>query len=66
MEENDGDDGEPLEIFRWEFTEDVKKQFLVENLEYLEKIENDLLIRLDSNKNDREAIDEISRVGGSL
>ncbi|MDD4843904.1 MAG: Hpt domain-containing protein [Anaerotignum sp.] len=37
LEENNGADGEPLENFRCEFTEDVKEQFLVENLEHLEK-----------------------------
>jgi len=46
--------------------EGVKEQFLLENLEHIERIENDLLIRLDSNQNDMEAINEIFRAVHSV
>lgn len=54
------------EEFKNELAEDMKEQFLLESSEHLEKIENDLLIRLDSNKNDREAINEIFRAVHSI
>lgn len=56
----------PFDNVQSGFAEDVREQFLIENSEHLEKIENDLLIRLDSNKNDRESIDELFRVVHSI
>lgn len=42
-------------------TENVKEQFIYESEEHLELIENDILIRLSNDKNDREAINEVFR-----
>lgn len=53
--------GEQPEEFKRELAEGIKEQFLFENYEHIERIENDLLIRLDANSNDREAINEIFR-----
>jgi len=66
LETDNGIEMSPLDGFQSGFAEDVKEQFLIENSEHLEKIENDLLIHLDSNKNDRESIDEIFRVVHSI
>lgn len=49
------------ESFQSKIAQDVKEQFIFENAEHLELIENDILIRLDKDKNDREAINEIFR-----
>ncbi|MBC3797699.1 chemotaxis protein CheA [Acetobacterium tundrae] len=74
-EENDlqeGIDGEEnldvllSEEFKGGLTEGIKEQFQIENLEHIEKIENELLIRLDSNSADREAVDEIFRAIHSI
>lgn len=54
------------EEFKKGLTEGVKEQFLFENTEHIEKIENDLLMRLDTNSNDREAINEIFRAVHSI
>lgn len=50
------------ESFQSRIAQDVKEQFIFENAEHLEQIENDILIRLDKDKNDGEAINEIFRV----
>jgi len=49
------------EEFKKVLTEGLKEQFLIENIEHIERIENDLLIRLDSNCDDKEAVNEIFR-----
>ncbi len=66
LEENNCIDVLLSENFKNGLVEGVKEQFVLENLEHLEKIENDLLIRLDSNNNDREAMDEIFRAVHSV
>lgn len=54
------------ENFQNELAEDIKEQFLYENAEHLELIENNILIRLDIDKNDNEAINEIFRAIHSI
>ncbi|AWW26283.1 hypothetical protein DOZ58_06165 [Acetobacterium sp. KB-1] len=54
------------EDFKEELAAEIKEQFQIESLEHLEKIENELLMRLDSNSADREAVDEIFRTVHSL
>ena len=54
------------EEFKRRLAEGIKEQFLLENSEHIERIENDLLIRLDSNSDDREAIIEIFRAVHSV
>jgi two-component system chemotaxis sensor kinase CheA len=54
------------EEFKNELAEGIKEQFLLENTEHIERIENDLLIRLDSNSDDREAIAEIFRTAHNI
>lgn len=54
------------ENFQAGLTQEVKEQFIVESTEHLEQLENDILIRLDSNENDREAINEIFRIIHSI
>lgn len=49
------------EDFKEGLSEGIREQFLFENTEHIEKIENDLLIRLDNNNEDREAISEVFR-----
>lgn len=66
LEENNGSDILMSEEFKNGLAEGVKEQFLLENSEHLEKIENDLLIRLDGNKNDNKAIDELFRAVHSI
>ncbi|MBU3188923.1 chemotaxis protein CheA [Clostridium bowmanii] len=44
----------------------IKEQFLIESTENIERMENDLLIRLDTTSNDREAINEIFRAVHSI
>ncbi|HPU62651.1 MAG TPA: chemotaxis protein CheA [Mobilitalea sp.] len=46
--------------------EDVREQFVFENAEHLELIENNILIRLDNDNNDKESINEIFRVVHSI
>jgi len=50
------------EEFKRELADGIKEQFLLENTEHIENIENDLLMRLDTNSDDMEAISEIFRV----
>ncbi|HPU58117.1 MAG TPA: Hpt domain-containing protein, partial [Candidatus Avimonas sp.] len=47
-------------------TEGIREQFLVECTEHIEKIENDLLLRLDSNSGDREAVNGMFRAVHSI
>lgn len=54
------------EAFRSNLADGVKEQFLPESMEHIERIENDLLIRLDSNHEDREALHEIFRAVHSI
>ena len=54
------------EEFKKGLMEDIKEQFLVENTEHIERIENDLLIRLDTNCNDSDAVNEIFRAVHSI
>ncbi|WP_373484598.1 ATP-binding protein [Acetobacterium sp.] len=54
------------EEFKCGLEEGIHEQFQLENLEHIEKIENDLLMRLDSNSADREAINEIFRAVHSI
>ena len=49
------------EEFKRGLAEGIKEQFILENSEHIENIENDILIHLDANSNDREAINEIFR-----
>lgn len=46
--------------------EGIREQFLLETMEHIDKIENELLMRLDSNSDDREAINEIFRLIHSI
>lgn len=66
LKENNSSDILLSEEFKSELAEDIKEQFLIENSEHLEKIENELLIRLDSNKNDKDAINELFRAVHSI
>lgn len=52
--------------FKRGLSEGIKEQFVLENTEHIERIENDLLMRLDSNSDDREAISEIFRTVHSI
>ncbi|HOQ07280.1 MAG TPA: chemotaxis protein CheA [Clostridiales bacterium] len=54
------------EEFRKGLSEGIREQFLLESTEHIERIENDLLIRLDTNNGDREAINEIFRAVHSI
>lgn len=56
----------PSEEFNSNLTEGIKEQYLLEGTEHVEKIGNDLLMRLDSNSDDREAISEIFRIVHSI
>jgi len=48
--------------FKRGLADGIREQFLLENTEHIEKIENDLLMRLDTNSDDMEAVSEILRV----
>jgi two-component system chemotaxis sensor kinase CheA len=52
--------------FKIELLEGMKEQFLFENFEHIERIENDILIHLNSNSDDREVINEIFRAVHSI
>lgn len=52
--------------FKGELSAGIKEQFQIENLEHIERIENELLMRLDSDSTDREAVDEIFRAVHSI
>jgi len=54
------------EEFKKGLTEEIREQFVLENMEHIERIENDLLMRLDSNSDDREALSEIFRAIHSI
>ncbi|PKM75612.1 MAG: hypothetical protein CVU92_00375 [Firmicutes bacterium HGW-Firmicutes-17] len=54
------------EEFKSGLEKDITEQFQLENLDHIEKIENDLLMRLDRNGADREAINEIFRAIHSI
>jgi len=54
------------EEFKRGLSEQIREQFLLENTEHIEKIENDLLIRLDTNSGDKEAVSEIIRTVHSI
>lgn len=54
------------EEFKRELSEGMKEQFLIENAEHIERVENDYLIRLDSNSEDKEAMNEIFRAVHSI
>jgi two-component system chemotaxis sensor kinase CheA len=47
-------------------TEDIRQQFLLENTEYFDMLENNLLIRLDNDHYDLEAVNEVFRVIHSM
>jgi len=49
------------EEFAKDLTDGIKEQFLLESTEHIELIENDLLIRLDSDGDDREAVADLFR-----
>lgn len=59
-------DARPAENLQVKMADDVKEQFTFEVAEHLEIIENDMLIRLDNDKRDREAINEIFRAVHSI
>jgi len=76
-EPEDGDQGEALheeigldvlqtEEFKRNLAEGMKEQFLLECTEHIEQIENNLLIKLDRNGDDREAINELFRAVHSI
>lgn len=44
----------------------IKEQFILENTEHIQELESNILIRLDSNENDSEAIHEIFRIAHSI
>jgi len=54
------------EEFKVGLSEDIKEQFFIESIEHIEQIENDLIIRLDTDNDDREAINEIFRAVHSI
>lgn len=54
------------EEFKSGLAEGIQEQFQLESLEHIEKIENDLLMRLDSNSSDSEAMNEIFRAVHSV
>lgn len=49
------------EEFKVGLANGMKEQFIIESTEHIERIENDLLIRLDNDGDNREAINEIFR-----
>jgi len=49
------------EEFKGKLAEEMKEQFILENTEYIERIENQLLIQLENNGDDRNVIHEIFR-----
>lgn len=49
------------EEFKIELAEGMKEQFLLESIEHIERIENELLIELDKNGDNRDAINDIFR-----
>jgi len=49
------------EEFKGKLAEEMKEQFILENIEYIERIENQLLIQLENNGDDKNAIHEIFR-----
>nr|WP_253201690.1 chemotaxis protein CheA [Clostridium sp. DSM 17811] len=49
------------EEFKVGLANGIKEQFIIESTEHIERMENDLLMRLDTNSDDREAINEIFR-----
>jgi two-component system chemotaxis sensor kinase CheA len=52
--------------FQNNLAEGMKEQFLLENWEHVERIENKLLIQLDRNGQDREAVNEMFRAVHSI
>ncbi|HEY5584581.1 MAG TPA: chemotaxis protein CheA, partial [Ruminiclostridium sp.] len=54
------------EEFKRGLAEGIKEQFLIESTEHIEHIENYLLIELDKNMNDKEAINEMFRAVHSI
>jgi len=52
--------------FKSNLAEGIKEQFFPENLEHIERIENQLLIHLDQHGNDREVIHEFFRLVHSI
>ncbi|MDI6706004.1 MAG: chemotaxis protein CheA, partial [Bacillota bacterium] len=54
------------EEFKSRLAEGMKEQFLLEGTEHVERIENQLLIQLDKNGNDKEAINEMFRAIHSI
>lgn len=54
------------EEFKRGLAEGIKEQFLIETSEHIERIENDLLIRLDTNSDNMEALHEIFRAVHSV
>ncbi|SHI85569.1 chemotaxis protein CheA [Lutispora thermophila] len=54
------------EKFKKDLAEGLREQFLLENAEHIDRIENDLLMRLDANSEDKEAADEIFRAVHSI
>ncbi|MCB2306206.1 chemotaxis protein CheA [Clostridium estertheticum] len=54
------------EEFKLGLANGIKEQFIIESTEHIERMENDLLMRLDTNSDDREAINEIFRAVHSV
>ena len=54
------------EEFKSRLAEGMKEQFLLEGAEHIERIENQLLIRLDTNGDDRDVIHEMFRAVHSI
>lgn len=54
------------ESFRSGMADDIREQFIFENVEHIELIENNILIRLDNDKTDMDAINEIFRAAHSI
>ncbi len=65
-EENTDMDVLQSDDFKIKLAEGIKEQFQQENLDHIDKIENNLLIRLDTNNDDKEAVNEIFRAVHSI
>jgi two-component system chemotaxis sensor kinase CheA len=70
-EEKAGQEGPELEIlqteeFKSKLAEGMKEQFLIESTEHVERIENQLLMQMDNDGDDKDAINEMFRSLHSL
>lgn len=65
-QETDGLEILQSEEFKRTLVEGMREQFLLENIEHIERIENELLVKLDKDEHDIESINEIFRAVHSI